>query len=174
MNCSCFRRRSDLFARRLAALALAALALAAIAMSGGAKADDADFEFDHVSCSGAENEVRIVIRGVEKSVGLISADLYPNNEEAFLKGERRVKKVKYAARAPITKFCLTAPETGEFAIAVYHDRNANGKFDKTGLGLPNEPWGISNNPKVRFAPPSVESAIFAVNPQGAHVDIKLR
>ena len=147
---------------------------AAAAMLGVANANDADFEFEHVSCKGAENEVRIIIRDVKKSVGLISADLYPNDEEGFLKGESRVKKVKYAARAPITQFCLTAPEAGDFAIAVYHDRNANGCFDKTGLGLPDEPWGISNNPRVRFAPPSVESALFAVSPEGAHVDIKLR
>ena len=169
MTNSCKRRCWPDFTIRL----LAAPMFAA-AMFSAANADDGDFNFEHVSCNGAENEVRIVIRGVEESVGLISADLYPNNEEAFLKGERRIKKVKYAARAPITQFCLTAPETGDFAIAVYHDRNANGRFDKTGLGLPNEPWGISNNPKVRFAPPSVESALFAVSAEGAHVDIGLR
>lgn len=169
MTYSCIRRRPNLTIRRLAAPGFAAFA-----MLGVASADDGDFNFEHVSCSGAENEVRLVIRGVKESVGLISADLYPNNEEAFLKGEGRVKKVKFAARAPVTQFCLTAPESGDFAIAIYHDRNANGRFDKTGLGMPDEPWGISNNPKVRFAPPSVESALFAVDAEGAQVDIDLR
>ncbi|MEO1241411.1 MAG: DUF2141 domain-containing protein [Pseudomonadota bacterium] len=148
--------------------------MSALVFAGGANAADGDFDFEHVSCTGAENEIRIIVRDVEESVGLITADLYPNNNEAFLRGgEGRVKKVKYAARAPMTRFCMTTPESGDFAMAVYHDRNANGRFDKTGLGLPNEPWGISNNPRVRFAAPHVSRALFQVTNAGATVDIKL-
>ncbi|MEM9618349.1 MAG: DUF2141 domain-containing protein [Pseudomonadota bacterium] len=148
--------------------------LGLLAVTGNASAADGDFDFEHVSCTGAENEIRVIVRDVKKSVGLITADLYSNNNETFLRGgEGRVKKVKYAARAPVTRFCITTPESGDFAMAVYHDRNANGKFDKTGLGLPDEPWGISNNPKVRFAAPHVERALFQVSEAGATVDIKL-
>ncbi len=147
--------------------------VALIALFNSASADESDFEFDHVSCTGADNELRIIIRDVKNSVGLITADLYPNNNETFLKGKGRIKKVKFAARAPMTKFCMAIPEGGDYAMAVYHDRNANGQFDKTGLGLPDEPWGISNNPKVRFAAPHVERALFKVTKDGAMVDIKL-
>ncbi|MHA7870936.1 MAG: DUF2141 domain-containing protein [Hyphococcus sp.] len=154
------------------ALRSGAVSLITLCFAGAALAEDA-FEFDHVSCTGAENEIRIVITGVEESVGLITADLYPDNEETFLRGIGRVKKVKYAARAPVTRFCMTTPEAGDYALAVYHDRNANGSFDKTGLGLPNEPWGISNNPRVRFAPPPVSKALFGVTENGAEVEIKL-
>ena len=131
------------------------------------------FAFDHVSCTGAPNEVRIIVTGVEKSVGLITADMYPNRQENFLRGRGRIKKVKYAARAPETRFCMTAPETGLFAMAIYHDRNANGDFDKTGLGLPAEPWGISNNPRILFGPPPVEKALFEVSERGATIEIEL-
>ncbi len=150
--------------------ALITLASAANITSANADA----FDFTHVSCSGAKNEIKIVVKGVKDSVGLMSADLYPNDQEAFLKGERRVKQVKFAARAPITQFCIKAPEVGAFAIAVYHDRNANGRFDKTGIGMPNEPWGISNNPKVRFSAPPVSKALFDVTQDGAKLEIKLR
>ena len=131
------------------------------------------FDFEHVSCKGLDNEIRIVIKDVKKSIGLITADLYPNNQETFLRGKGRVKKVKFAARAPMTQFCVTTPEEGDFAMAVYHDRNANGTFDKTGLGLPAEPWGISNNPKVNFGPPPVEKALFKVTKEGAQLEIEL-
>ena len=63
---------------------------------------------------------------------------------------------------------------GQFAMAVYHDENANGDFDKNGIGLPAEPWGISNNPKVRFGPPPVEKALFEVSAEtGAKIVIDL-
>jgi len=144
------------------------------AVLGAANAADGDFDFKHVSCQGGDNEIRVLIRGVKKSVGLLTADLYSDNPDDFLEGRRRLIQVKYAAKAPFTKFCIKAPEIGDFAVAVYHDRNANGHFDKTGLGLPNEPWGISNNPRVRFAPPPVEKALFGVDTDGAAVAIDLK
>lgn len=161
-------------------LALAALGAAAVAAPALGNDDDDNiakienrFDFEHVSCKGVENEIRVIVTGVKRSEGLIVADMYPNNQEVFLRGRGRIKKVKYAARAPETKFCVPAPEAGLFAMAIYHDRNANGTFDKTGLGLPNEPWGLSNNPRGLFGPPNVERTLFEVNADGAKVEIKL-
>lgn len=135
---------------------------------------EAKFDFEHVSCRGQPFEIRIVIEGVKKNEGLMTADLYPNDQEHFLKGDGRVKLVRYAAKAPATKFCVTAPGPGMFAMAVYHDRNANTDFDKTGMGLPDEPWGISNNPRALFGPPPIEKALFEVTQDGATLAIKLK
>ncbi|WDI32706.1 DUF2141 domain-containing protein [Hyphococcus flavus] len=137
-------------------------------------ASAADFTFEHVSCSGHENEIRIIVNDVKGAHGLITADLYPNEEDGFLRGRGRILQVRFAAKAPQTKFCIRAPESGLFAMSVYHDENANGDFDKNGIGLPAEPWGISNNPKVRFGPPKVEKALFEVGAEtGAKVSINL-
>ena len=156
---------------------ITSLLVVAAATSATAKKveiSDADFSFEHVSCSGADNEIRVLVTGVKKSVGLVTVDLFPNREENFLRGRGRIDQVKFAAKAPITKICLHAPESGLFALSAYHDENANGDFDKTGLGLPAEPWGISNNPKVVFAPPPVEKALVEVGAKtGAHVHINL-
>lgn len=156
---------------------VAALALAAAAPASHAKnaaLTDADYAFDHVSCTGAANEVRVIITGVKKNAGLITADLFPNKEEGFLRGRGRLSQVKFAAKSPVTKFCLAAPDAGLFAMSAYHDENANGDFDKNAFGLPAEPWGISNNPKVRFGPPAVTEALFEVGGNaGAHVHIQL-
>lgn len=155
---------------------VSAFILAASATASYAKKEplsEEEFSFDHVSCTGAENEIRIVVTGVEQSAGLLTADLFPNRQENFLRGRGRLLQVRFAAKAPMTKFCIQAPEAGLFAMAAYHDENANTKFDKTGLGLPAEPWGISNNPKVRFGPPPVEKALFEVGANPTHVHIRL-
>lgn len=152
---------------------LAAVAAPALAENDNA-AHAAAFEFEHVSCTGGENEIRIIVNGVKGSHGLITADLFPNKEDGFLRGRGRLFQVKFAAKAPQTKFCIRAPESGLFAMSVYHDENANGDFDKNGIGLPAEPWGISNNPKIRFGPPPVEKALFEVVAEsGAKVEIDL-
>lgn len=161
--------------KRIGIIATIVLAGAA-APSFAKKADvtEADFAFDHVSCTGGENEIRIIVSGVKKSAGLITVDLFPNKEENFLRGRGRIDQVKFAAKSPMTKLCLHAPESGKFALSAYHDENANGDFDKTGLGLPAEPWGISNNPRVTFGPPPVEKALIDVTAaNGAHVVINL-
>ncbi len=153
----------------------------ALGLSGVLAAEDAsaakgefDHSFDHVSCIGGPNEVRVTVRGVDKSVGLMRADLYRNDPAGFLKRDGRVGKVSFAARAPFTQFCMRAPRDGEFAIAVYHDENANKTFDKKAFGLPDEPYGISNDPVIRFAPPKVDEALFSVSKNGASVVITLK
>lgn len=145
------------------------------ALAAPAHADDpaSAFEFDHVSCRGEDNEVRIIVDGLKKSAGLVIAELYINKQDGFLRGRNRLERVRFAARSPVTKFCLRAPEAGEFAMAVYHDVNANADFDKGPLGLPKEPWGLSNNPKVRFALPPIENTLFRVDESGANLKIKL-
>ncbi len=150
--------------------------LAAAIFSAPAFADDnaSATAFNHVSCTGAPHEIRLRIDNVKEAVGLVTAALYPNNEELFLSGPGRLVNVRFAARAPTTEFCLTAPGPGEYAIAVYHDRNANRLFDKKAFGLPAEPYGLSNNPTIRLARPKVNEALFEVERSGAFVEIMLR
>ncbi|MEM9705237.1 MAG: DUF2141 domain-containing protein [Pseudomonadota bacterium] len=136
--------------------------------------DPALFDFEHVSCIVGKNEIRIVIEEVNRSVGLVVADLYENNQDGFLKRAGRVAQVRFAARAPMTKFCMRAPKPDQYAIAVYHDENANKTFDKNAFGLPAEPFGISNNPRLRFAPPRIEATLFTVDADGANVAIRMR
>ena len=153
----------------------ASLAALGVAAPAAAEDDVARPAVDHMSCNGADNEIFVVISNVERSVGLIAADLYPRGEETFLKGSKgRLKKVTFAAKAPVTTFCIQAPEADEYAIALYHDENANGDLDKGAFGIPSEPYGISNNPKIRFGPPSNAESLFSVAPGGVTVEIELK
>lgn len=131
-------------------------------------------EIDHVSCKGAPNEVRVVVKNVRESVGLITAELYRNDQATFLHADGRVVRQQFAARAPETRFCLTAPESTSYAIGLYHDKNANHRIDKGALGIPVEPYGLSNNPRIRFAAPTVDEALFHVPEQGVYVEIQLK
>jgi uncharacterized protein (DUF2141 family) len=45
-------------------------------------------------------------------------------------------------------------DPGEYALAVYHDVNGNGKLDTGTFGIPKEPYGFSNNIRPRFSAPS--------------------
>jgi len=164
------RRKSRLpvFRRFIGLSALSAVTMGVCA----AAADNASF--DHVSCNGTENEIRLTVTNVKEAFGRITADLYRNDPENFLSPEGRDVQVKFAAKAPVTQFCITAPSPGQYAIAVYHDENANNRFDKGAFGLPAEPWGLSLDPKVRFGPPPIEKTLFEVGEDGTSVSLSLR
>ncbi|WP_420144634.1 DUF2141 domain-containing protein [Sphingobium sp.] len=62
---------------------------------------------------------------------------------------------------------------GEYAIAIIHDENGNGKLD-TFAGIPREGVGFSRNPVLRFGAPGFRSVVFPV--AGAPVEqvVKLK
>ncbi|MBL8897206.1 MAG: DUF2141 domain-containing protein [Planctomycetes bacterium] len=47
---------------------------------------------------------------------------------------------------------------GPLAVAAFHDENASGALDKNWLGLPIEPWGVSNNASAFLGPPRFQDA----------------
>ncbi len=66
---------------------------------------------------------------------------------------------------------LGALPPGNYAIAIVHDENGNGKLD-TFAGIPREGVGFSRNPVLRFGAPRFASASFAV--AGAPVEQVIR
>ncbi|WP_455204834.1 DUF2141 domain-containing protein [Kaarinaea lacus] len=50
---------------------------------------------------------------------------------------------------------------GKYAVSVFHDENANNILDRNPLGMPTEPFGLSNNARPSLlGPPDFESAQF--------------
>ncbi len=62
---------------------------------------------------------------------------------------------------------------GEYAIALIHDENANGRLDKR-LIVPREGFGFSRNAPVGLGPPSFGNAAFAVDADSEHLTIRMR
>ena len=61
----------------------------------------------------------------------------------------------------------------EYAVAVLHDENDNGKMDYRFLRIPKEPYGFSNNAKPRLQPPKFEDAAFTLGTDGLAITIRL-
>ncbi len=76
-----------------------------------------------------------------------------------------------AAKAGQARLGMLAP--GDYAIAIIHDENSNGKLD-TFAGIPREGVGFSRNPALRFGAPSFQSARFTIAGAPAEQDIKLK
>jgi len=52
---------------------------------------------------------------------------------------------------------------GDYAISMYHDKNADGKCNLNFLGVPTEPYGFSNNFRPKFSAPTFTDCQFNLN-----------
>ena len=70
------------------------------------------------------------------------------------------------------RFSFEGVTPGAWAVAAYQDLNGNGRLDRTNLGLPLEPYGLSNG-AGRRARPDFGSARISVGEAGATVRVRL-
>lgn len=64
-------------------------------------------------------------------------------------------------------------KAGEYAAAVYHDADMNGKLNKNFFGFPKEKIGFSNNAKPRMGPAPYKKARFMLSSENAEISITL-
>jgi uncharacterized protein (DUF2141 family) len=53
---------------------------------------------------------------------------------------------------------------GKYAIACFHDANADGKLNTNMMKLPVEDYGFSNNARGTFGPPAIEAQLVELKP----------
>lgn len=63
---------------------------------------------------------------------------------------------------------------GNYAIALLHDENDNGKADRAMGMMPKEGYGFSRDAPVRMAPPKFKDAVFKIEEGLSRVSIRMR
>jgi len=101
--------------------------------------------------------LKINVRGIKGSTGVISVGLY-NKEGAFPDSEKIFQGQKVAVIGKEILVTFSNLPQGEYAVAVFHDENTNGKLDKNFLGIPKEAYGFSNDAHGVFGPPPFKDA----------------
>lgn len=126
------------------------------------------------TCDRSASSTLVQIGGVRSDKGVLVVVLYGDNPDEFLKKGGRVARERVPARIGSVAVCLEAPRPGTYAIAVYHDENDNGKFDRSWSGLPSEGFGVSNNPKPLLRAPTLGESAILVGSGHKGVNIDLR
>jgi uncharacterized protein (DUF2141 family) len=68
---------------------------------------------------------------------------------------------------------VAVPSHADYAVAIIHDENGNGRLD-TMLAIPREGFGFSRNPRLRMGPPRFSEAAFRVNAAAVDENIRVR
>lgn len=127
------------------------------------------------SCTGRPSNVKLYVdvEGVRSSDGLIAVSLYADVPSKFLAHHGSLYVGRVPAQKGTTSVCIHVPSTGVYALAVYHDKNSNRRYDRTAIGLPDEDFGFSNNPRVFLGMPAWKSVRLAVPRSDMHTSIRL-
>lgn len=118
-------------------------------------------------------ELEVLVIGVRTDAGTVRVVVYdtpgrwPDNG-AWHAG----KTVRIGPAGALAVFNELAP--GRYAIAAYHDENANGVFDRGFMGFPLEGFGFGNDAAVMLSAPDFDAAAVSVTPGRSRVTLKLR
>ena len=95
------------------------------------------------------------VRNIRSTEGNVRVEIYPNDEDDFLDGDKRLNRIDVPSADYERDVCLILPGVKKYALVVIHDRNANDKAD-----FFTEGFGFSNNIKLKLAKPKLEDVVF--------------
>ncbi|PKP65022.1 MAG: hypothetical protein CVT85_08630 [Alphaproteobacteria bacterium HGW-Alphaproteobacteria-7] len=107
-------------------------------------------------------------KGVVRACMTTRADIFPK----CIKDPTAHRKVVPAGETIEIRFSGVKP--GDYAIALLHDENDNGKADRALGMMPKEGYGFSRDAPVRMAPPKFKDAVFKIEEGLSRVSIRMR
>jgi uncharacterized protein (DUF2141 family) len=105
-------------------------------------------------------ELTVEIKGIAQDAGKISLAVY-KQADTWMKHGLTARNVD--AKKDGVSVTFTDLAEGEYAIAIYHDENGNGKLDANLIGIPTEPYAFSNDAAGKFGPPTFEQSKFKLD-----------
>jgi uncharacterized protein (DUF2141 family) len=122
--------------------------------------------FDNARDFAADVEIRATIT----SSGEVSAGVFTREEDL---PHQPLQILSAPADASIVRLRFAGLEPGEYAVALFHDRNSDGKLDALVDRRTLEPWGASNDPRPTDGPLTWEEAKFILPAEGKTIAIHL-
>ncbi|MCC5841492.1 MAG: DUF2141 domain-containing protein [Opitutales bacterium] len=125
-------------------------------------------------------ELVVTVSGIEQSKGEIGIALF-SSENGFPMGPGGLAQVwlpaSSAADGSVSyTFADLAP--GRYAVSASHDLNGNRKIDTNWVGIPREPWGVSNGVRPRLRAPTFAEASFELHEspesRSTHITVSLK
>jgi len=125
-----------------------------------------------VAASGAAcaGDIAVRVSGIRDAAGQIRVSAC--TEPEFLKTCRLVAGAP--ARPGALDVLIRDVPPGRYAIQAFHDRDGNGALGTNLVGIPNEPYGFSRAPAMRFGPPAFADVAVDVDARRTSVPIALK
>lgn len=118
-----------------------------------------------------KGQLKITIPNIDKVEGKIQVSLYNSKEKFIKKGQEYKSQIK-GVKSTSETFIFKDLPAGEYAVALYHDENSDGKCNTNLIGIPKEGYGFSQNFKPTLSAPKFGDTKFKLDNE-AEISIKL-
>lgn len=125
-----------------------------------------------VCLAGIAQAADLTVTVTKAAEGAVRGMLF-RDADSFDRRESPVAKFSQHPEHGTAVVTLTDLPPGRYAIALYQDRNGNGRLDKNMIGIPTEPYGFSNDASAPFGPPDFELAAFTIAATKQHHDLTI-
>jgi uncharacterized protein (DUF2141 family) len=109
----------------------------------------------------SQNNISVHVHNVVSSKGHVNVAVY-NSDATFLSFDGVFKTGTEVAHEGLVQLIIDDLPPGEYALAVFHDENGNGKLDTNWLGIPKEKVAFSNAKMKTFGPPKFKECAFQI------------
>jgi uncharacterized protein (DUF2141 family) len=117
-------------------------------------------------------DLALTVDGVQDAKGNVAGALY-DSEATFMNIPQAQQRFRVPAAAGQVQWVFHDLKPGKYAIAVYHDANANGQLDKNSYGVPTEGYGFSNDAQGSGGPPKFGQAAFDYDGTNKSITVSL-
>jgi uncharacterized protein (DUF2141 family) len=127
-------------------------------------------------CEGRPSATKLIVNvsQLRSERGEVAVTVYPSDPRRFLVPRGKLMRARVKANAPTTQACFYLPKPDAYAVAIYHDANANRDFDRNGVGMPSEGFAFSNDAPSKFGVPSFDAARFVARAGDTVLRVKMR
>ncbi|MFT3968120.1 MAG: DUF2141 domain-containing protein [Sphingobium sp.] len=120
-----------------------------------------------------EANLIVTVTGLRSAKGMLRGCL-TRNPAFFPNCDKDPNSLKESMPAAASaRLHFTGMPSGDYALSILHDENANAKLD-TMLGIPKEGVGFSENPRLRFSAPKFDAARFHMGTSDISKTVKIK
>lgn len=94
------------------------------------------------------------LQGLQTENGGGDVSLYIYTKENMHKVDKALRTITNNVTGSQMQVVIDSIPPGDYGVTCFQDIDRNKKLKTNFFGFPKEPIGLSNNPKVRFGPPS--------------------
>jgi uncharacterized protein (DUF2141 family) len=126
------------------------------------------------NANASSGRLTVEIDGLKNRNGQICLSLFSQSEGFPGKSDRAVAVQCIQASEASLGVTFENLIPGNYAVALFHDANSDGKLNTGLFGIPKEGFGFSRNPRIRTRAPRFDEAALALSTQTNKIQIQVK
>ncbi len=121
-----------------------------------------------------DGSIKVTVTDVNNKAGEVMLALFSSPKGFPYETGFAVQKQKAKAVNGRVEITFSDIPSGTYAIALFHDTNADGKLNTNFIGIPKEGYGVSNNSYNTFSAPDYQTSSFQHHTQLTELSIRVK